>query len=160
MKRCTVFAVFVLFVMLTPPTAGAEPLSRETPPPAPNPVAEACTRFGVALDLAASNYDEFAYTTAGKGDVIDYSDQNVWRTNIIGRTALREAAHAALLASRLPGLPPDVSDTIRAWSLHAAKLVVVMGLRGGGDRLNETATGLNADAHNARMACARHGGQG
>ena len=159
MNRCLVVALLLSVSLFGPPGANAQPLPDETPPPTANAVTDACARFGDALRLAASNYDEFAYATAGEGDIIDYSDQNVWRTNIIGRTALREAAHSALLASRTPGLAPEVSDAMRAWSLHAAKLVVVMGLRGGGDFLNETATELNTDAHNAHMACARNGGQ-
>jgi hypothetical protein len=50
-----------------------------------------------------------------------------------------------------------VSDPITAWSLRATKLLVVMGLHGGGDSLNSNATELNSDAHDAQMACATHG---
>lgn len=139
---------FALSVSLvTSPVAGADP------------VVDACAQFGTALNLAATNYDEFAYATAGSGNEVDYVDENVWRTNLIGRTALREAAKSALSASRTPGLPAEVSDPMLAWSLHATKLLVVMGLRGGGDSLNASATQLNTDAHNAQMACARNGGQ-
>lgn len=159
MNRSLPLALLAAVVVCRPPVAVAEPLTGETVTPAPPAVTDACTRFGAALNLAASNYDEFAYATAGNGDVIDYADRNVQRANVIGRTALREAAHAALLASRTPGLPSEVADPIGAWSLRAAKLLVVMGLRGGGDYLNETAVQLNADARNAQMACARNGGQ-
>lgn len=119
-----------------------------------NPVADACARFDQAISIAALNYEEFAYATAGNGNQVDYSDPEVGRSNVIGRNALRGAAAAALDASRMPGLPPEVSDPMQAWSMHAAKLVVIMGLRRGGDSLNAAATQLNIDADNAQMACA------
>ena len=118
------------------------------------PMSEACTRFTAALNLAAVNYEEFAYATAGTGDSVDYRDPNVWQSNVIGRTALREAAREALDASRTPGTPPEVSGPMRSWSLGATKLLMIMGLRGGGDSLNAAATALNADAQNTQMACA------
>lgn len=77
----------------------------------------------------------------------------------MGHTALREAAHTALTVSRAPGLPAEVSDAMRAWSVRAAKLVIAMGLRRGGDALNATATELNDDASGAQFACARNGAQ-
>jgi SpoVK/Ycf46/Vps4 family AAA+-type ATPase len=117
-------------------------------------MSEACTRFTAALNLAAVNYEEFAYATAGTGDSVDYRDPNVWQSNVIGRTALREAAREALDASRTPGTPPEVSGPMRSWSLGATKLLMIMGLRGGGDSLNAAATALNADAQNTQMACA------
>lgn len=159
MIRVVVVAALAWVIVWTSPAAGADPSSGATPNPTDAVVTDACARFGAALHHAASNYDEFAYATAGKGDVIDYADRNVQRTNVIGRAALREAAQSALLAARTPGLPPEVSDAIKAWSVHAAKLLVVMGLRGGGDYLNETAAQLNTDAYAAQMACARHGGR-
>ena len=118
------------------------------------PMSEACTRFTAALNLAAVNYDEFAYATAGTGNSVDYRDPNVWQSNVIGRTALREAAREALDASRTPGTPPEISGPMRSWSLGATKLLVIMGLRGGGDTLNTAATALNADAQSTQMACA------
>ncbi|CAN1558879.1 hypothetical protein MCEMAEM6B_02574 [Mycobacteriaceae bacterium] len=118
------------------------------------PMSEACTRFTAALNLAAVNYDEFAYATAGTGNSVDYRDPNVWQSNVIGRTALREAAREALDASRTPGTPPEISGPMRSWSLGATKLLVIMGLRGGGDSLNAAATALNADAQSTQMACA------
>ena len=121
---------------------------------AANPVAHACERFDEAITIAALNYEDFAYATAGNGNYVDYSDPAVERSNALGRTALRGAAAAALDASRTPGLPPEVSDPMQSWSVHAAKLVFIMGLRRGGDALNEAATQLNVDAHNAQMGCA------
>lgn len=127
------------------------------PAGAVGPVTDACRQFTVALSVAATNYEDFAYATAGSGDFVDYQDPNVSRTNVVGRTALREAAAAAMSASRTPGLPPEVSDPMQSWSLHATKLVLIMGLRGGGDSLNAAATQLNADASTAQMACAQFG---
>lgn len=120
-------------------------------------IAAACKQFGAALDVAALNYEDFAYATAGNGNYVNYQDPTVGRSNIVGRTALREAAAAALSASRAAGLPPDVSDPMQSWSLHATKLLVVMGLHGGGDSLNSSANQLNIDAHNVQLACARSG---
>lgn len=119
-----------------------------------NAVTDACRQFSAAVSLAATNYEDFAYATAGDGDYVDYQDPNVSRTNIVGRTALREAAAIALDASHAPGLPPEVADPMQSWSIHATKLLLIMGLRGGGDSLNAAATQLNVDAGNAQMACA------
>lgn len=121
---------------------------------ADNPVAQACKQFDQAISIAALNYQGFAYATAGNGDYVDYSDPAVKRSNVLGRTALRGAAATALDASRIPGLPPEVSDPMQSWSMHATKLLFTMGLRRGGNALNEAATQLNADAQNAKMACA------
>jgi hypothetical protein len=117
-------------------------------------MSEACDRFTAALNLAAVNYEEFAYATAGTGNSVDYRDPNVWQSNVIGRTALREAAREALDASRTPGTPAEISGPMRAWSLGATKLLLIMGLRGGGDSLNAAAATLNADAQSTQMACA------
>lgn len=124
-----------------------------------SPVADGCSLFDAALNVAAANYEDFAYATAGNGNQVDYQDPEVGRTNVIGRTALRQAAAAAMSASRTPDLPEEVSDPMRTWSLHATKLLVVMGLRGGGDSLNSSAVELNNDAHDVQMACAVHGAQ-
>lgn len=140
---------------VAPGPAAPGPMS--APAGGDNPVAEACNQFNAALNLAAANYEDFAYATAGNGNTVDYQDPTVSRSNIVGRTALREAAAVALSASRTPGLPPDVSDPMQSWSLHATKLVLIMGLRGGGDSLNNAATQLNTDASNAQMACALNG---
>lgn len=142
-----------------PETVAAEgaPVPGRLPAPDPiggNPVGEACALFAAALNVAAANYEEFAYASAGGGNYVDYRDPEVASTNVVGRTALRQSATAALSASRTPGLPPDVSGPMRSWSLRAAKLMTIMGLRRGGDSLNDTATDLNADAEQALMACA------
>ncbi len=134
--------------LISAPVGWAEPEDAD-------PVSLACKQFDTAISVAATNYEDFAYATAGTGDYVDYQDPEVRRSNVIGRTALREAAAAALSASRTPGLPPEISDPMRSWSVHAAKLLMVMGLRGGGDTLNSSAEQLNADAARAQMACAR-----
>ncbi len=145
--------------LFSPAVGHAEPAVDAAPPAQDGPVRTACSTFGEALNLAAESYDEFAYATAGSGNTVDYADQQVRRTNVIGRTALREAAYAVLGASRTPGLPPEVSRPMREWSLRATKLLVIMGVRGGGDALNAAADDLNVDAREAQMACALHGGQ-
>lgn len=119
-----------------------------------NPVGDACNRFSAALSHAATEYEEFAYATAGEGNYVDYADPNVERYSLIGRAALRESAAEILDASRTDGLPPDITDPMRDWSLHATKLLLIMSIRGGGDSLNNAATQLNADAERAQMACA------
>jgi hypothetical protein len=120
-------------------------------------VSDACKQFGAALDFAATNYEDFAYNTAGNGNNVNYQDPTVANSNAIGRTALREAASAAMSAASTPGLPDDVAAPMRSWSLHAAKLLLIMGIRGGGDSLNSTAGDMNTDANNAQMACAVNG---
>jgi hypothetical protein len=122
-------------------------------------VSDACKQFGAALDFAATNYEDFAYNTAGSGNNVNYQDPNVANSNVIGRTALREAASTAMSAASTPGLPEDVAAPMRSWSLRAAKLLVIMGIRGGGDSLNSTAGDMNTDAKNAQMACALNGGR-
>ena len=122
-------------------------------------VSDACGKFGAALNLAASKYEEFAYSIAGNGNNVNYQDPIVIEANSIGRTALRAAAATALDASRTPGLPPQVSDPMQSWSMRATKLLVMMGLRAGGDSLDATANDLNGDAQNVLMACALNGGR-
>lgn len=154
-----------------PPAPGSAP----APGPAPAPelvsqsdpvspdtvdaVSSACRKFGAALDLASSNYEEFAYATAGGGNSVNYQDPSINQYNLLGRTALREAAGSAMDAAGTPGLPAAVGDPMRTWSLHATKLILIMGLRGGGDSLNAAATDLNTDATNAQMACSLNGGR-
>lgn len=118
---------------------------------------EACRQFGAALNFAASNYEDFAYNSAGSGNYVDYADPIVANSNIVGRTALREAAATALSASMTPGLQPDIASPMQSWSLGATKLLLRMGLHTGGDSLNSTAASLNEDAHNVQMACALAG---
>ncbi len=133
----------------------AEPLA--APGPSGNPVGDACKLFNAALSVAAINYEDFAYATAGNGNYVDYKNPDVGRTNVIGRTALRQAAAAALSASQTAGLPPEVSDPMRSWSLHATKLLLVMGLHGGGDTLNSSVAELNVIGHDGQMACVTKG---
>lgn len=151
-------AVSVAEEAAAPAVSGAVAVAVPVAQDADGAVATACKQFGAALNLAASNYEDFAYATAGNGNYVDYQDPTVWRSNVIGRTALREAAAAALSASRVPGLPPEVSDPMQSWSVHATKLLLVMGLHGGGDSLNSSASQLNVDAQAGQMACARNGG--
>ena len=141
-----------------PGPVAAAPLAADITPadpgvgePAP---AVACKQFNAALDYAASNYENFAYDTAGGGNTVNYGDPVIRNSNVIGRTALREAASTAMGASMTPGLPGDISAPMQAWSLHATKLLFIMGLRGGGNSLNDAATSMNTDATNAQMACA------
>jgi len=143
------------------PAPGFGPAPGPAPGPAAvaaeggNPVSGACKQFSVAVAIAATNYEDFAYATAGSGNYVNYDDPVVQRTNVVGRAALKEAAAVALSAAQTPGLPPEVSGPMQTWSLHATKLVLIMGLRGGGDSLNSAATELNVDAGNAQLACAR-----
>ncbi|WP_264003750.1 hypothetical protein [Mycolicibacterium sphagni] len=157
------------------PAPGPAPANVAAPAPAPLPdaadappppdqstfaaVTTACKQFGAALDFAANNYEDFAYNTAGGGNSVNYDDPNVASSNVIGRTALREAASTAMDAANTPGLPGDIADPMRSWSIRAAKLLIIMGVRGGGDSLNNTASDMNTDAKNAQMACAMNGGR-
>jgi hypothetical protein len=142
------------------PPPGA-PMPDAAPPPGPDvgAVITACKQFGAALDFAANNYEDFAYNTAGGGNNVNYQDPNVANSNLIGRTALREAASTAMDAASTPGLPDEIAAPMRSWSIRAAKLLLIMGLRGGGDALNQTASDMNSDAKNAQMACAVNGGR-
>jgi hypothetical protein len=107
------------------------------------------------LQLTADNYNEFAYSIAG--DKWTYADPQVVMANVAGRTALREAASNAMQAANTPGLSPDIANPMRTWSLHATKLILVMGLRAGGDTINTSASGLNEETHAVQMACAHAG---
>lgn len=120
------------------------------------PASVACAQFAAALDGASVYYGYFAATIDGSTRP-DYSDPAVSDTNSLGRQALRQAAALALTAAGTPGLQPDIAAPIRAWSLDATKLLLKMGLRGGGETLNVTATELNGDATSAQMACAAAG---
>lgn len=176
MSRIVAGGALIASVFAAPQVAGADPVADnpvdEAAIPTADPVfadsiapqgdliLDACKQFDAAVNVAASNYEDFAYATAGSGNYVNYQDPEVVRSNANGRAALREAAAVAMSASRTPGLPPEVSDPMQAWSLHATKLLIVMGLHGGGDSLNSTATQLNTDAENAQMACARNGSRG
>jgi hypothetical protein len=119
-----------------------------------DPTKDACDLFNKAVNYAATNYEDFADYSAGSGNYVNYADQTVDNANVAGRTALRQAAAAALNASGIPGAAPEITTPMRTWSLNAAKLVLVMGVRGGGDSLNSTATDMNTSAHEAQIACA------
>src|SRR5271165_3338393 len=142
-----------------PPGPGGGPITSVAPTGGEGDPAtsDACKQFAAAMSYTASHYEDFAYDSAGGGNVVNYDDPNVSWDNSAGRAALREAAGTAMQTSTTPGLPPDIADPMQAWSLQATKLVLVMGLRGGGDTLNSTATEMNTDAHNVQMACARAG---
>ena len=142
-----------------PPPPNGAPADGPPDEAAYSAVLTACKQFGVALDYAANNYEDFAYNTAGGGNSVNYDDPNTANSNVIGRTALREAASEAMDAANTPGLPGDVSAPMRSWSIRAAKLLIIMGIRAGGDSLNNTASDMNTDAKNAQMACALNGGR-
>ncbi|SCX25481.1 hypothetical protein SAMN02799620_03867 [Mycolicibacterium fluoranthenivorans] len=119
-----------------------------------NPAAvAACAQFAQVLDGSAQYYGDFADSLEGSG----YSDPAVASSNSTGRTALREAAGISMDAANTPGLPPDISDPMRTWSLGATKLLVKMGLRIPGDSLNGTATEMNNQATRVQEACAAAG---
>jgi hypothetical protein len=115
--------------------------------------ATACGTFAEALDASSNYYGEFADSFEGS----DYSDPAVDSSNGVGRTALRQAAAAAMDAANTPGLQPEISDPMRVWSLGATKLLLKMGLRISGDSLNSTATEMNNQAEKAQQACAAAG---
>ncbi len=119
--------------------------------------ADACKQFSAAMNYAATNYEDFAYATAGSGNYVNYGDPTVSDSNVVGRTALRQAAGVALSASGTPGLQPEIAQPMQSWSMNAAKLLLIMGVHGGGDSLNSTANDLNTDAHNVQIACAAAG---
>ncbi|MCB0926565.1 MAG: hypothetical protein U0R77_01810 [Mycolicibacterium insubricum] len=124
---------------------------------AASPAVTACKGFSAALNYAAQNYEDFAYNTAGNGNSVNYSDPTVVSSNQTGRTALRQAAGTAMDAAGTPGLDPAISSPMRSWSLRATKLVLLMGLHGGGNSLNTTATNMNSDARDVQFACAAAG---
>ena len=174
--RALVTSLFALGIGLALlPVASADPTDAADPaPPAPGPVADApaiaapaadgenaaadaCNQFSGALGYAATNYEDFAYATAGNGNSVNYADPQVSNSNVVGRTALREAAGVALTASGTRGLPPEIANPMRSWSMTAAKLLLIMGLRGGGDALNAAAADLNNSARDVQFACAAAG---
>jgi hypothetical protein len=145
----------------------AAPMSAADPgelPPAPDspPIATAehnmcaaetaCSQFADGLDRAASNYSDFADVTSG--NKWRYDDPSVASANVAGRTALREAAAAALHASAIPGPQPEIAGPMRRWSVRAMKLILVMGVRGNNEMTNEAASELNDDAYEAQTGCA------
>jgi hypothetical protein len=140
------------------PASAADPMLISAPnSDDANPAAvTACSQFADALDTASTYYGTFA-DAIERTDQPDYADPYVSTSNMTGRTALREAAAAAMSAAGTPGLQSEVADPMRAWSLGATKLLVKMALHGGGDSLNGTANQLNTDANNTQVACAAAG---
>ncbi|WP_082943546.1 hypothetical protein [Mycobacterium sp. 1274761.0] len=132
---------------------GQDP-STAQPQSSGDPTRDACDLFNKAVNYAAINYEDFADYSAGSGNYVDYNSSTVSNANVAGRTALRQAAAASLAASTIPGASPAVTAPMQTWSVNAAKMVLIMGVRGGGDSLNSTATTLNQSAHDAQMACA------
>lgn len=115
----------------------------------------ACGRFAQAVDGALWRYMDFAQVTGTPG--WSYQDPIVANTNVDARTALRQSMAEVLEASRTAGLAPDVASAMRDWSVHATKLLMVMGLRRGGDTILNTATQLDADTNAVQMACMNAG---
>ena len=151
-----------LFPDAPPPAPGSPPPVVGAPPQLPagnglEPAAAACKYFRMAMDVAASSYEDFAYSAAGGGQYVDYGSPFVQTSNTSGRSGLKQAAVLAMEASTLPGVPPDVSGPMQLWSVHAAQLIATMGLGGNGDALNSSASSLNDDAKNVQMACAANG---
>jgi hypothetical protein len=114
---------------------------------------QACGQFAQILDDSSDYYGDFADSFEGS----DYSDPAVVSSNALGRTALRQAAAAAMTAAQTPGLDPSISDPMRIWSLGATKLLLEMGLQISGDSLNSTASQMNAQAVQVQQACAAAG---
>jgi hypothetical protein len=107
------------------------------------------------MDVAAANYSDFADVTSG--DRWNYGDPVVASANVTGRTALRQAAAAAAETSHTQGLEPEIANPMRSWSLHATKLLLIMGLRGSNNMTDGTASQLNDDANDVQMACVAAG---
>jgi hypothetical protein len=138
------------------PAAGPVSVPVDTTDDSGAPAVTACSQFADALDSASTYYGDFADSIEGV-ERPDYGDPTISTTNTSGRTALREAAASAMSAAGTPGLSPDIANPMRSWSFGATKLLLKMGLRTGGQSLNDTATQLNNDASNAQMACAAAG---
>ncbi|HKP44540.1 hypothetical protein [Mycobacterium sp.] len=150
------------------PTASADDVTVDGSSPgpvvvqvAPGPTADnadpaalaACAQFAQVLDGSSAYYGDFADSFEGS----DYSDPAVTSSNSVGRTALRESAALAMSTANTPGLPPDIADPMRTWSMGATKLLVKMGLRIPGDSLNSTANEMNDNATKVQVACAAAG---
>lgn len=153
------------------PVASAEPDDAGQPAvPAPGPVefsapvsgdanpaaVAACGQFADVLDATAVYYGDFADALETYAQP-DYQDPAVSTSNVTGRTALRQGAGVTMSAANTPGLPPEIANPMRSWSWGATKLLVKMGLRGGGESLNSTANEMNNDALGVQEACAAAG---
>jgi hypothetical protein len=137
----------------------AQPLPAPVEGDAPAPAVAACEQFARALRVSSAYYNNFAHSIAGEGARVDYLDPTVATANVDGRSALRKSAAEALSASGTPGLQPEIAAAMRAWSARAAKLLIIMGVQGNGDNLDNAATELNSSANEAQMACAKAGAQ-
>ena len=109
------------------------------------------------MNYAATNYEDFGYATAGQGNVVNYGDPSVSNSNVVGSGPPGKLPRVAISAAATPGLQPEIAGPMQSWSMNAAKLLLIMGVRGGGDSLNSAANDLNTDAHNVQMACAAAG---
>jgi hypothetical protein len=144
------------------PAPGLPPapaVQTDVAPPADEAAAAAvaCKQFSSAMNYAAMHYEDFADSIAGNGAFVNYGDPNIDQNNVIGRTALRQAASVAMNAANTPGLSADLADPMRAWSVDAAKLLVLMGVRANGDAIDGAATEVNSDSRTVQFACAAHG---
>ncbi|MDT5258527.1 MAG: hypothetical protein QOD10_3607 [Mycobacterium sp.] len=117
----------------------------------------ACKQFSTAMNYAAIHYEDFADSIAGNGAYVNYGDPNIDDNNVRGRTALRQAASVAMDAASTPGLSPDIATPMRSWSMNAAKLLVMMGVRANGDAIDAAATDVNSDSRTVQFACAAAG---
>jgi hypothetical protein len=152
------------------PSAAADPDDTVQNPGLPGPVTvagptadnadpaavTACSQFADALDASSTYYGDFADALETYAQP-DYQDPATVSSNTVGRTALRQSAGEAMDAANTPGLGPDIADPMRSWSFGATKLLIKMGLRGGGESLNSTANDMNSDATKAQEACAAAG---
>jgi hypothetical protein len=166
LRRFTVWLVTFAVGLAAPATSFADDLTIDPTAPGPVQVATvptsddadpaavtACASFAEALDGTSVYYGDFADAIEGS----DYADPAVGDSNVLGRTALRQAAAVAMSAASTSGLQPQIADPMRMWSVDATKLLVKMGLRIPGDSLNTTATEMNDDATKAQEACAAAG---
>jgi hypothetical protein len=136
--------------------AGSAPVQVAAGPTSDNadPAAlQACAQFAEVLDGSATYYGDFADSFEGSS----YDDPAVGSSNVVGRTALRQAAATAMTAAQEPGLTPEIANPMRIWSLGATKLLVKMGLRVPGESLNSTANEMNDQATLVQQACANAG---
>jgi hypothetical protein len=152
------------------PNAAADPDATVQSPGVPGPVSfpgptadnadpaavAACPMFADALDASAAYYGDFADALETYAQP-DYQDPATTSSNTVGRTALRQSAAVAMDAANTPGLSPDISNPMRSWSFSATKLLIKMGLRGGGESLNTTANEMNDNATKVQEACAAAG---
>jgi hypothetical protein len=137
-------------------TAPGPPISvaaGPTPDNADPVAAQACAQFAQVLDGSSTYYGDFADSFEGS----NYADPAVANSNVVGRTALREAAGVAMSTANTPGLSAAIADPMRTWSLGAAALLVKMGVRMPGESLNITANTMNNDAAKVQQACATAG---